>query len=625
MDFSRHAEFTEVTMSPDGNHLALSRPTSDGTETELVVVPLDGSGQNQVLRFGRQHHVTDVIWSADDQLVLSRAEMEPLKARPYSTGELFTSDVRGKNQRTLFAYIPGSGSRAAFHKDAGFASVVKVLDQQPGTILVDFTAWPRSAGDENLTTAIYKVDTRTGRRELQEQVRESATFTFDHAGRARLRTTYDNNDRPVLMYRPDAAADWKPVPRSLAGWGMSLLHVEADNNTAYATISDDGEPAALYRVDLAAGTRTRLAGRPDMAIAGVLRAGFDGPPYGVFYDAVTPTIDYLDKQSEWARLHSGLLARFPGRMISEIDWSRDNRKLLFHAWGDRHPGSWYILDRDQDKIRLVSEATPWLKPESLVSSTPVTFKARDGLVLHGFYTAPADGRSRPLVVIPHGGPHGPYDTWSYDPDAQFLASRGYGVLQVNYRGSGGRGREFMESGYREWGGKMQDDIADGVRWAIENKFADPQRICTFGASYGGYAALMQTIRYPELYRCAIGYVGVYDLEVMKKEGDIRDRASGKRYLERALGNDVERLREWSPARNVDKIKVPVLLAHGGLDRRVPMDQFNALKRAFNAAGTPVETMVVSGEAHGFYKPENRAELYRRIEAFLQQHIGSGVH
>ena len=171
---------------------------------------------------------------------------------------------------------------------------------------------------------------------------------------------------------------------------------------------------------------------------------------------------------------------------------------------------------------------------------------------------------------------------------------------------------------------MQDDLADGVHWAIDNHLADPARICTFGASYGGYAALMQPIRYPDLYKCAIGYVGVYDLKVMKTEGDIRETATGRRYLDRVLGTDDSVLTAWSPAENVSRIKIPVFLIGGMVDRRVPMAQFNALKSAFTANGTPIETMLGSGEGHGFYKPENRAELYRRMDAFLSKYIGAGA-
>lgn len=619
-DFARHEEISSASLSPTGEYVALAVPTEDGMETRLHVVRLD-NGDTQVLRFARGQHVTDLVWSDDEQIVVARAKMEPLKARPYSYGELMSTDVKGRNQETLFAYVPDSGTRRGRRKDEGFASVVKVLEQEPGMVLVDFTAWADSRRDEDRTTSIYKVDTRTGRREMLEQTRETATFQFDHSGRPRLRITTDDNDDPVLAYRPTPGSDWQPVPGSLAGYAMSLRYVAPDDNTAWAMIVDRDEPAQLYRVDLAKGTRERLAGRPDVEIASLMYAGHDGPPFAVVYREDKPMVQYLDTASEWAGLHAGLLKAFPGQMVSILEWTRDDRKLLFFAWSDRNPGSYYIFDRDTNRVKLVNALRPWMDAATLAPSRPVSFQSRDGLTLHGVYTAPAGDGPKPLVVLPHGGPHGPYDTWGYDSDVQFLASRGYAVLQVNYRGSGGRGRAFMERGYGEWGGKMQDDIADGVRWAIDEGLVDADRICTYGASYGGYAAMMQPIRYPELYKCAIGYVGVYDLEVMKQEGDITDRASGRRYLDRVLGTDTARLKAWSPAQNVDSITIPVLLVQGNIDKRVPMEQFDALRKAFEARGVPVETLVARGEGHGFYKPENRAELYRRMEAFLDKYIG----
>lgn len=623
MDFAKHSEVNEVSLSPDGKYVAMAIPSADGMETQLHIVPLGGDGKVQALRFGRQQHVTSIYWSDNDQLVVARAKMEPLEARPYSYGELMSSDVHGKTQETLFAYVPTDGNRASRRKDEGFASIAKVLDNEPGMILVEFDRWRRNTDDKG-STAIYKVDTRTGNRREVERHNESASYSYDHAGTARLRVTIDDNDDPVLFYRPKPESEWTPVPKSLAGYSMGITHVATDNNTAYAVITDKDEPAQLYKVDLANGTRVRLAGRDDMELGRIMYAGHDGAPYGVAYDAGKPSIVYLDPASAWAKMHAGLMKSFPGNLISIIDYTRDDKKVLFYVSGDRNPGAYYVLDRADNKVQLINEAMSWIKPASLAPTTPVSFTTRDGLTLHGFYTGRATPGAKPLIVMPHGGPHGIYDSWGYDRDAQFLASRGYGVLQVNFRGSGGRGKKFDESGYREWGGKMQDDLADGVKWAIDNKVADPNRICTYGASYGGYAALMQPIRYPELYKCAIGYVGVYDLQVMKKKGDIPRAKSGKRYLERVLGNDEAQLSAWSPAQNVGKVKVPVFLVQGAIDQRVPMAQFNALKNAFEAAGTPVETMVVQGEGHGFYKPENTAELYKRMEAFLSKHIGPGA-
>ena len=282
-DFARHAEVSEVALSPDGKYVAMAVPSSDGMETQLHIVPLDGSGKAQALRFGRQQHVTDIVWSSNDQLVVARARMEPLKARPYSYGELMSSDVNGKNQETLFAYILDDGMRSGRRKDEGFAQVVKVLDDEPGMVLVDFTNWPTSRQDEERPTRIYKVDTRSGKRQEIEVSRETAVFMFDHAGRARLKITTDTNDNPALNYRPGAGNDWQPVPKSLAGYNMRLLYVEPDNNTAYATITDKGEPKQLYKIDLAKGTRVRLAGRDDVEISRVMYGGHDGdilPPVG---------------------------------------------------------------------------------------------------------------------------------------------------------------------------------------------------------------------------------------------------------------------------------------------------------------------------------------------------------
>lgn len=622
-DFARHPEISEVSLSPDGKFAAMAVPSSDGMETQLHIVPLDGSGKVQALRFGRQQHVTGIIWSADDQIVVSRAKMEPLQARPYSMGELITSDINGKNQDALFAYVPTDGNRASRRKDECSAGVAKVLDDEPGMVLVECDSWRRSQEDKG-STAIFKVDTRTGSRREIERYNQSASFAFDHSGTARLRVSQDDDDNPVNFYRPTPQSDWVQVPKALAGYYMWIEHVEADNNTAYALISDSNEPAQLYKVDLAKATRVRLAGRDDMDIASVMYAGRDGAPFGVTYDAGKPSIVYFDPASPWSKLHAGLLKSFPGNLVSILDYSRDDSKLLFYVTGDRNPGAYYVMDRAQNKVQLINEEMPWINGKLLAPTAPISFTTRDGLTLYGFFTARATPGAKPMIVMPHGGPHGPYDKWSYDSDAQFLASRGYGVLQVNYRGSGGRGRKFEESGYREWGGKMQDDLADGVKWAIDNKIADPNRICTYGASYGGYAALMQPIRYPNLYKCAIGYVGVYDLQVMKKKGDIPRAKSGKRYLSRVLGDDDSILQAWSPAQNVDKIKVPTFLVQGSIDQRVPMAQFTALKDAFKANGVEVESMVAAGEGHGFYKPENRAELYRRMEAFLSKHIGPGA-
>lgn len=620
-DFARHAEVNEVALSPRGDYVALAVPTESGTATELRIVPIDPDAPTRTLRFRGNNHVTDVAWTADEQLTVARATMEPLVARPRSQGELMSSDLRGDNQEVLFAYMANRGTWRGRRKDEGFASLVKVLDGEPGKALVSYRCW--SCG-ETPDAVIYKVDTLTGERREVERVPGPATFVFDQAGIARVAVSLDADDRPTLRYRPARTDDWQPMPEALAGFVVDGGVFDDDGNTLYATVSDAGEPSRLYRMDLAAGTRELLVGRDDVEIAYLLRGGRNGIPFAVGYDASGPKLEYVDPASEWARLHQSLLQRFAGQLVRFTGFSRDDRRVLFFVHSDRNPGAWYLLDRDTGKLVVVAEVAPWIDPAEMAPTRPIEFQARDGTVLHGFLTGNGGTGPQPTVVLPHGGPHGVHDTWAYDDDVQLLASLGYNVLRINFRGSGGRGSDFLEAGWREWGGLIQDDIADGVRWAIGNGHVDPARICIYGASFGGYSALMNPIRNPGLYQCAIGNVGVYDLALMFDEGDIRDWRSGRRYLERVLGTDQAVLAANSPARHVDRIGIPVLLAQGTVDKRVPMEQFEALTEAFEASGRPAETLLIKGEGHGFYDPDNRARFYRKMAAFLDAHIGAGA-
>jgi dipeptidyl aminopeptidase/acylaminoacyl peptidase len=260
----------------------------------------------------------------------------------------------------------------------------------------------------------------------------------------------------------------------------------------------------------------------------------------------------------------------------------------------------------------------------LAVSRPVSFTARDGLTIHGYVTAPLGSESRPLptVVLVHGGPHGPRDNWGFDPSVQALATHGYAVLQINFRGSGGYGQAFERAGYRNWGTTMQDDLTDGVRWAIEQNITDPARICIFGGSYGGYAALMSPVREPGLYRCAVGYVGVYSLPMMFDKGDVPRSPAGRAFQQRILPETEAEQRAQSPAYNVDKLNLPIMLVHGGKDQRVPIDQMEFLIKQLRAVGKPPERVLVKPkEGHGFQIPENNVELFSSMLEFFDAHIG----
>ena len=258
----------------------------------------------------------------------------------------------------------------------------------------------------------------------------------------------------------------------------------------------------------------------------------------------------------------------------------------------------------------------------MANMRPVTLKARDGVTLHGYLTLPTDGNGKnlPLILNPHGGPHGIRDAWGWDPEAQFFATHGYAVLQVNYRGSGGYGMKFQDMGYRRWGTTMQSDLADAVHWAIGQGIADPKRICVYGASYGGYAALENSILYPGLYKCTVGYVGVYDLTLLGRS-DFSHYAFGDRYLDVVLGDDKSTLEAESPVYQADKIKDPLFIIYGGADKRVVPENAEELMAALDKLGRKYEVMYERNEGHGFTKPQHNCELHTRMLHFFDKYIG----
>lgn len=616
-EFAKRPMAWEVALSPSGEYAAMTVPTDDGTETQLQIINL-ASGNAQILRFARRQHVTDVVWTADDQVVVSRAEMEPLKARPVSTGELYSSDIKGKNPEMIFGWAEDRGTTRGRRKDEGWSQVLKVLDNQPGIALVGFNCW--NCGSEP-DTVIFRVDTRSGERREIERGGKLAAYEFDQMGEPRFRTQWDDNDLPILSWRRNKGDTWTPLPKSIAGFTLDTVRFDANNTTAYALISDDREPAQAYAIDLAAGTRTKLAGRDDVEVAGFMYEGRSGPPFAVYYEASRPSVQYIKPDSPWAQLHAGLLKSLPGHMVVMRGASRDGSKISFTTWSDRNAGSYYIYDQKTKEIQKLVDYQPWLKTADLAPMRPIEFANDNGETLFGFYTSAQQG-PRPMVVVPHGGPFGIYDSWGFNNQVQFLASRGYAVLQVNYRGSGGRGERFKQSGWLGWGTKLQDDIAEGVRWAIANKLADPNRICIFGASFGGYSALIQPIEHPDLYKCAIGYAGVYDLPLMLKTDKLYGATERtQRFYDRTLGADNNALAAISPSNRAAEIKIPILLAHGKNDKTADVTQYKAMEHALAKAGNPPETLLIAEEGHGFVEPKNITELYQRIEAFLDKHIG----
>jgi dipeptidyl aminopeptidase/acylaminoacyl peptidase len=300
-----------------------------------------------------------------------------------------------------------------------------------------------------------------------------------------------------------------------------------------------------------------------------------------------------------------------------VDITKDEKKVLFLAYSDRNPGAYYMFDRTTNTPSLLFKTREWIDPAQMSPTMPIEFTNRAGDRLFGFLTIPkGKPGAHPLVVVPHGGPYGISDTWAFDNDTQFLASLGYAVLRVNYRGSGSRGQVFKESGYKQWGTGIQDDIADGVKYVIGQGLADAKKVCIYGASFGGYSAMMNPIRNPGMYKCAIGYAGVYDLKALYEDKD--GSKQGRAFFGRTMGDTMLQAAQ-SPVAQVAKLDVPMLLIHGKSDYTAPFEQFRLAESALAHQGKTYETLVKADEGHGFYKPADQEEAYNRMKAFLQKY------
>jgi dipeptidyl aminopeptidase/acylaminoacyl peptidase len=375
----------------------------------------------------------------------------------------------------------------------------------------------------------------------------------------------------------------------------------------------------LFALQLDSGER-KLLSRNDWVPPSHLLEDRDQRVLAVEYDPDVPVYDFVVTDHPLTRALDGLLAAYPDENVRILNTTDDEKTALVFVYSDRDPGRYLLLDVASLKAEEIISRRPWIKPQEMAATKAFHIQASDGTWIHGYVTLPrqAQPASPPLIVLPHGGPHGVRDRWGFNPEVQLLASEGFAVLQVNYRGSGGYGLKYQEAGYRHWGDRMIEDIADATRYAVRKGYADPKRICIYGASFGAYAALQSTIVAPDLFRCAVGYAGVYDLALMEKLGDIPESQLGRGYLKTVLGTDETALKAESPVYNAGKIKAKVLLIHGKKDRRAPFEHAERMKDALEAVGAKPEWLVESKESHGFYDEEARQRMYARLVSFLHE-------
>lgn len=616
-------QIERIKISPTGDYFALTMPMED--RTVLGIVRRKDKVATAKVTGGANSVVDDFWWASDERMVVSMAQRLGSRDEPMAIGQLHAIDADGKNSRLLaspYGTNPDiNGTQLKMDLDPG----TYMLDTLPGDARNILVSTIPFVGDPNVR--VDKLDIQTGRRSTvaTAPVRR-ADFVTDQQGRIRFASGADVTNTSKLYYRDNDDAPWRLINDAGSSKHREFpLGFSADGSVAYLQVEQDTGTDVLAAWDPATGKSTPLLHDDTVDPDRILR-DLDGiTPIGAAYMSDRVRNRFFDEQTPTAKLYRSLEKAFDGNAVYITSATRDRRLVLVYVWSDRNNGDYYLFDTVSKHADRVFSRREWFPPDAVPASTQASFKARDGLQLHGYLTRPlhADaGKPLPLIVMPHGGPFGIFDKWEFDDDAQLLAAAGYAVLRVNYRGSANYGRAFTVAGAKEWGGRMQDDLTDATRWAITQGVADAARICLYGASYGGYAALMGVAKEPGLYRCAAGYVGVYDLDMLA-----RDNGRYARWAKNWTGDWLgarETLAARSPVTLANQIKVPVFLAAGGKDERAPIEHTKRMECALKGAGVPVESLYFPNEGHGFYTEPHRREYYTRLLAFLSKQLGGST-
>jgi dipeptidyl aminopeptidase/acylaminoacyl peptidase len=629
-DYTRHEQFIDVKISPSGKYLAISRRADDGNVEVVVLQRKDFAVQSQH-HFRGKDSINQFFWANDERLIFTLAREVGALETPQLTGELYAINADGKKGLMLTGYRSKEAEATA-------SEIIHFLPDDDNSVLIS----SRNLRKREPMIEFYKLNIQTGRKNRVGQapiqsVRGGQIYAItDNTGTPRLVLGTDpaKDTDTILMYRPDNSETWQELGRYNEQNERTFLPLafSADNKSVYGLSDLNSNTKAIALLDLASKQQEVLAEHPltdltpVMSIVDGRNADIIGARYE--YDNIDTIFFDNANESSFGKSLQGLIAAFPGKQVDITSTTEDNKLAIVKVSSANQDNMYYLFELTTNKLAYLLNSRPWLKDAEMPQTKLVQYKARDGQNIMGLLTLPKEGEAKnlPLVVFPHGGPIGPRDSISsfnaYMAYMKMLAEHGYAVLQPNYRGSGGYGLSFQQAGYQKWGTMMIDDMTDGVRDLAKQGIVDPNRVCTFGASYGGYAAIQTAIREPDLYKCSIAYVGVFDLNSLYEVGDIPETQMGVRFLERTLGKDKTLLDAQSPLKNLDKLKAPVFIVHGEEDTRTPIAHANMLRTALEKQNHPFEWLVKPKEGHGFYKPENNIELMQKALKFLDKHIGA---
>ncbi|MFC4160950.1 S9 family peptidase [Chitinimonas lacunae] len=595
-DFFRNPEKAGFQLSPNGKYVSFVQPH----ENRLNIHVMERGGEARRVTAVKDRDIRNYFWKGNDFLLYLKDNGGD------ENFHLFTVDREGKSSRDL---TPFDGVKVTLIDD---------LERHPTDVIIGLNKRKKEVFDP------YRLNVKTGElTQIAENPGNIIGWLTDHEGKLRVAIASDGVNTSFL-HRTDEKSPFKNVLTTGFKDLLAPLFFTPDNQRLYVASNIGRDKAAIVEIDPNTAKEVRLVyEHPEVDVTQLGYSEKRKVVTAAVYETWKYERKFLDAEAE--KLYGKVAAKLPGYEVSLTSSDLDEQTYTVSAWNDRTRGSQYLYDVKTDKLEKLADIAPWIDEKKMAPMRPISYKSRDGLTIHGYLTLPLNREAKglPVVVNPHGGPWA-RDSWRFNPEVQWLANRGYAVLQMNFRGSTGYGKQFWQSSFKQWGLKMQDDVSDGVKWLVDQGIADPKKVCIYGASYGGYATLAGVTFTPDLYSCAVDYVGVSNLFTFLQTIPPYWKPMLDKMYE-MVGHpekDKELLKKTSPVFHVDKIKTPLLVLQGARDPRVVKAESDQVVEALKKRGVAVEYLVKDNEGHGFSNEENRFEAYETMERFFKKHLGS---
>ena len=598
--FFKNPEKTNFDISPNGEYLAFLAPYQGGLPPNRMNLHVQKIGSQEATRITQvnERDIAGYYWADDEQLVY---------LQDHGGDENFYLTVVNKD---------GSNDRPLTRFDNVRTQLIDDLEDIPDEAIIGLNRRNPEVFDA------YRLRISTGEMEMiAENPGNIVGWITDHEGALRMAATTDGVNT-TLLYRDTEQEEFRSLITTNFKESVSPLFFTFDNRHFYASSNRGRDKSAIVMIDSGTGEELeQLFEHPEVDVSTLSYSHKRKVLTGISYTTWKTERTFLDEITR--QRYDRLKQQLGDYEIAITSHNRNEDKFIVRTYSDRSLGAYYFYDATADTLEKISEVSPWLQEEEMAEMRPVQYTSRDGLTIHGYLTLPVgiEAKNLPVVVNPHGGPWA-RDRWGFNPEVQFLANRGYAVLQMNFRGSTGYGRAFWEASFQQWGLAMQDDITDGVDYLIEQGIADAGQIAIYGGSYGGYATLAGLTFTPDLYACGVDYVGVSNLFTFlqtippywKPMLDMMYEMVGN---PETIRNQFE---QTSPALQADKMVAPLLIAQGAKDPRVNIAESDQMVEALRQRGVEVQYLVKENEGHGFHNEENRFEFYETMEQFLDKHL-----